>query len=169
MVAFAPVPTALLMTMRCWRLKTQLFALKANWYQNLHRYHAKFNETFGVEITNHHTNNSVEGRSTVIPPSLSVEGDAFVSVLFSPPAIKAARQSDRNWPQKRMQGDIRFADVLRKWAPPPGDDFIACTRGELHAIDMDMNHNSGCGDDDCHYGAVCERNSRRCAIFITGE
>lgn len=40
-----------------------------------------------------------------------------------------------------VQGDIRFADVLEKWAPPSrGDDFIACTRGELKAIDMDMNH-----------------------------
>ncbi|SQI25872.1 3-phosphoshikimate 1-carboxyvinyltransferase [Salmonella enterica subsp. arizonae] len=41
-----------------------------------------------------------------------------------------------------MQGDIRFADVLEKMGATItwGDDFIACTRGELHAIDMDMNH-----------------------------
>lgn len=44
--------------------------------------------------------------------------------------------------RKSMQGDIRFADVLEKMGATItwGDDFIACTRGELHAIDMDMNH-----------------------------
>jgi 3-phosphoshikimate 1-carboxyvinyltransferase len=41
-----------------------------------------------------------------------------------------------------MQGDIRFADVLEKMGATItwGDDFIACTHGELNAVDMDMNH-----------------------------
>ena len=41
-----------------------------------------------------------------------------------------------------MQGDIRFADVLEKMGATIcwGDDYISCTRGELNAIDMDMNH-----------------------------
>ncbi len=41
-----------------------------------------------------------------------------------------------------MQGDIRFADVLEKMGATirRGDDYISCTRGELNAIDMDMNH-----------------------------
>ncbi|HAP81737.1 MAG TPA: 3-phosphoshikimate 1-carboxyvinyltransferase, partial [Enterobacteriaceae bacterium] len=41
-----------------------------------------------------------------------------------------------------VQGDIRFADVLEKMGAQItwGDDYIACTRGDLNAIDMDMNH-----------------------------
>ena len=41
-----------------------------------------------------------------------------------------------------VQGDIRFADVLEKMGAVIewGDDYIACTRGALNAIDMDMNH-----------------------------
>lgn len=41
-----------------------------------------------------------------------------------------------------MQGDICFADVLEKMGATIcwGDDYIFCTRGELNAIDMDMNY-----------------------------
>lgn len=41
-----------------------------------------------------------------------------------------------------VQGDIHFADVLEKMGATVtrGADFISCTRGELNAIDMDMNH-----------------------------
>ncbi len=40
-----------------------------------------------------------------------------------------------------MQGDIRLTDVWKNGGDRHlGEDYIACTRGELNAIDMDMNH-----------------------------
>ncbi|STV75928.1 3-phosphoshikimate 1-carboxyvinyltransferase [Klebsiella michiganensis] len=57
-----------------------------------------------------------------------------------------------------VQGDIRFADVLEKMGATVtwGDDFIACTHGELNAIDMGYESYSGCGDDHRHGGPVRE-------------
>ena len=58
-----------------------------------------------------------------------------------------------------MQGDIRFADVLEKMGATIcwGDDYISCTRGELNAIDMDMNHIPDAANDHCHGGVICKR------------
>ena len=56
-------------------------------------------------------------------------------------AIKGGTVKVTGIGRNSVQGDIRFADVLEKMgAVVTGEDFIACTRGELNAIDMDMNH-----------------------------
>ncbi|EHG4742839.1 3-phosphoshikimate 1-carboxyvinyltransferase [Salmonella enterica subsp. enterica serovar Heidelberg] len=102
-------------------------------------------KTFGVEITNHHNQQFVVkgGQQYHSPGRYLVEGDASsASYFLAAGAIKGGTVKVTGIGRKSMQGDIRFADVLEKMGATItwGDDFIACTRGELHAIDMDMNH-----------------------------
>lgn len=102
-------------------------------------------KTFGVEIANHHYQQFVVkgGQQYHSPGRYLVEGDASSSSYFlAAGAIKGGTVKVTGIGRKSMQGDIRFADVLEKMGATItwGDDFIACTRGELHAIDMDMNH-----------------------------
>ncbi|HCJ1008682.1 TPA: 3-phosphoshikimate 1-carboxyvinyltransferase [Salmonella enterica] len=102
-------------------------------------------KTFGVEITNHHYQQfAVKGGQQYHSPGrYLVEGDASsASYFLAAGAIKGGTVKVTGIGRKSMQGDIRFADVLEKMGATItwGDDFIACTRGELHAIDMDMNH-----------------------------
>ncbi len=102
-------------------------------------------KTFGVEITNHHYQQFVVkgGQQYHSPGRYLVEGDASsASYFLAAGAIKGGTVKVTGIGRKSMQGDIRFADVLGKMGATItwGDDFIACTRGELHAIDMDMNH-----------------------------
>ncbi|EBW3658466.1 3-phosphoshikimate 1-carboxyvinyltransferase [Salmonella enterica] len=102
-------------------------------------------KTFGVEITNHHYQQFVVkgGQQYHSPGRYLVEGDASsASYFLAAGAIKGGTVKVTGIGRKSMQGDIRFADVLEKMGATItwGDDFIACSRGELHAIDMDMNH-----------------------------
>ncbi|HCM1974758.1 TPA: 3-phosphoshikimate 1-carboxyvinyltransferase [Salmonella enterica subsp. houtenae serovar 47:z36:-] len=102
-------------------------------------------KTFGVEITNHHYQQFVvkSGQQYQSPGRYLVEGDASsASYFLAAGAIKGGTVKVTGIGLNSMQGDIRFADVLEKMGATItwGDDFIACTRGELHAIDMDMNH-----------------------------
>ncbi|HCM1989037.1 TPA: 3-phosphoshikimate 1-carboxyvinyltransferase [Salmonella enterica subsp. salamae serovar 30:m,t:-] len=102
-------------------------------------------KTFGVEIANHHYQRFVVkgGQQYQSPGRYLVEGDASsASYFLAAGAIKGGTVKVTGIGRNSMQGDIRFADVLEKMGATItwGDDFIACTRGELHAIDMDMNH-----------------------------
>lgn len=102
-------------------------------------------KTFGVEIANHHYQQFVVkgGQQYHSPGRYLVEGDASsASYFLAAGAIKGGTVKVTGIGRKSMQGDIRFADVLEEMGATItwGDDFIACTRGELHAIDMDMNH-----------------------------
>lgn len=102
-------------------------------------------KTFGMEIANHHYQQFVVkgGQQYHSPGRYLVEGDASsASYFLAAGAIKGGTVKVTGIGRKSMQGDIRFADVLEKMGATItwGDDFIACTRGELHAIDMDMNH-----------------------------
>lgn len=102
-------------------------------------------KTFGVKIANHHYQQFVVkgGQQYHSPGRYLVEGDASsASYFLAAGAIKGGTVKVTGIGRKSMQGDIRFADVLEKMGATItwGDDFIACTRGELHAIDMDMNH-----------------------------
>ncbi|ECE0939600.1 3-phosphoshikimate 1-carboxyvinyltransferase [Salmonella enterica subsp. enterica] len=102
-------------------------------------------KTFGVEIANHHYQQFVVkgGQQYHSSGRYLVEGDASsASYFLAAGAIKGGTVKVTGIGRKSMQGDIRFADVLEKMGATItwGDDFIACTRGELHAIDMDMNH-----------------------------
>ncbi|ECC8923530.1 3-phosphoshikimate 1-carboxyvinyltransferase [Salmonella bongori] len=102
-------------------------------------------KTFGIEIENHHYQQFAVkgGQQYQSPGRYLVEGDASsASYFLAAGAIKGGTVKVTGIGRKSMQGDIRFADVLEKMGATItwGDDFIACTRGALRAIDMDMNH-----------------------------
>ncbi|POT57916.1 3-phosphoshikimate 1-carboxyvinyltransferase [Citrobacter amalonaticus] len=101
--------------------------------------------TFGVEIENQsYQRFVVKGHQHYQSPGhYLVEGDASsASYFLAAGAIKGGTVKVTGIGRNSMQGDIRFADVLEKMGATLtwGDDFIACTRGELNAVDMDMNH-----------------------------
>ena len=102
-------------------------------------------KTFGVEIENQSYQRFVVkgGQQYHSPGHYLVEGDASsASYFLAAGAIKGGTVKVTGIGRNSMQGDIRFADVLEKMGATVtwGDDFIACTRGELNAIDIDMNH-----------------------------
>ncbi|AVV70361.1 3-phosphoshikimate 1-carboxyvinyltransferase [Escherichia coli] len=102
-------------------------------------------KTFGVEIENQHYQQFVVkgGQSYQSPGTYLVEGDASsASYFLAAAAIKGGTVKVTGIGRNSMQGDIRFADVLEKMGATIcwGDDYISCMRGELNAIDMDMNH-----------------------------
>ncbi|EFA6665166.1 3-phosphoshikimate 1-carboxyvinyltransferase [Escherichia coli] len=99
----------------------------------------------GVEIENQHYQQFVVkgGQSYQSPGTYLVEGDASsASYFLAAAAIRGGTVKVTGIGRNSMQGDIRFADVLEKMGATIcwGDDYISCTRGELNAIDMDMNH-----------------------------
>ncbi|MEX3021864.1 3-phosphoshikimate 1-carboxyvinyltransferase [Kluyvera sp. STS39-E] len=102
-------------------------------------------KTFGVEVDNQNYQHFVVrgNQQYVSPGQYLVEGDASsASYFLAAGAIKGGTVKVTGIGRHSVQGDIRFADVLEKMGATItwGDDFIACTRGELNAIDMDMNH-----------------------------
>ncbi|WP_130098976.1 3-phosphoshikimate 1-carboxyvinyltransferase [Siccibacter turicensis] len=101
--------------------------------------------TFGVNVDNENYQRFVVrgGQHYQSPGQYLVEGDASsASYFLAAAAIKGGTVKVTGIGRNSVQGDIRFADVLEKMGATItwGDDFIACTRGELNAIDMDMNH-----------------------------
>ena len=102
-------------------------------------------KTFGVEVENQSYQRFVVrgAQQYQSPNSYLVEGDASsASYFLAAGAIKGGTVKVTGIGRNSVQGDIRFADVLEKMGAIVtwGDDFISCTRGELKAIDMDMNH-----------------------------
>lgn len=102
-------------------------------------------ETFGVVVENQDYQRFVVrgNQQYVSPGQYLVEGDASsASYFLAAGAIKGGTVKVTGIGRHSVQGDIRFADVLEKMGADItwGDDYIACTRGELNAIDMDMNH-----------------------------
>ncbi|MDR3432349.1 MAG: 3-phosphoshikimate 1-carboxyvinyltransferase [Rouxiella aceris] len=102
-------------------------------------------KTFGVTVVNENYQQfHVQAKQTYLSPgSYLVEGDASsASYFLAAAAIKGGTVRVTGIGKNSMQGDIRFADVLEKmgatirWT----EDYIECSRGELHGIDMDMNH-----------------------------
>ena len=101
--------------------------------------------TFGVTIENCDYQRFVikAGQQYQSPGAYLVEGDASsASYFLAAGAIKGGKVTVTGIGRNSVQGDIRFADVLEKMGAKItwGEDFIACERGELNAIDMDMNH-----------------------------
>ncbi len=78
-------------------------------------------KTFGVEIENQHYQQFVVkgGQSYQSPGTYLVEGDASsASYFLAAAAIKGGTVKVTGIGRNSMQGDIRFADVLEKWARP---------------------------------------------------
>ncbi|MCT6590071.1 MULTISPECIES: 3-phosphoshikimate 1-carboxyvinyltransferase [Pantoea] len=100
---------------------------------------------FGVDVDNQHYQRFVvKGQQQYQSPGdYLVEGDASsASYFLAAAAIRGGTVRVTGIGRNSVQGDIRFADVLEKMGAVIewGDDYIACTRGALNAIDMDMNH-----------------------------
>ncbi|ARJ40563.1 3-phosphoshikimate 1-carboxyvinyltransferase [Pantoea alhagi] len=101
--------------------------------------------TFGVRVENSdYQRFSIRGRQRYISPgNYLVEGDASsASYFLAAAAIKGGTVRVTGVGRNSVQGDIRFADVLEKMGAKIewGDDYIACTRDKLQAVDLDMNH-----------------------------
>ncbi|MWN05547.1 3-phosphoshikimate 1-carboxyvinyltransferase [Gilliamella sp. Pas-s95] len=100
---------------------------------------------FGVSVTNHNYQKFIikANQCYQAPGDYLVEGDASsASYFLAAAAIKGGTVRVTGIGKKSLQGDTQFAHVLEKmgakvtWA----DDYIECSCGELHGIDMDMNH-----------------------------
>ncbi|ACS86026.1 3-phosphoshikimate 1-carboxyvinyltransferase [Musicola paradisiaca] len=102
-------------------------------------------KAFGVDVTNaEYRTFAIAGNQHYrAPGDYLVEGDASsASYFLAAAAIRGGTVRVTGVGRKSVQGDVRFADVLEKMGAQIrwGDDYIECQRGELHAIDMDMNH-----------------------------
>lgn len=100
--------------------------------------------SFGVEVSHdHYQVFHVQGRKTYRSPGdYLIEGDASsASYFLAAAAIKGGTVRVSSIGRKSAQGDTQFANVLEKMGARItwGDDFIECSYGELHGIDMDMN------------------------------
>ncbi|WP_113631887.1 3-phosphoshikimate 1-carboxyvinyltransferase [Pectobacterium peruviense] len=102
-------------------------------------------KAFGIDVRHENYQHFfVAGRQQYRSPGdYLVEGDASsASYFLAAAAIKGGVVRVTGVGRNSVQGDIRFADVLEKMGAIVrwGEDYIECERGELHAIDMDMNH-----------------------------
>lgn len=100
--------------------------------------------SFGVRVENQsYQRFCVAGRQHYQSPGqYLVEGDASsASYFLAAAAIKGGTVKVTGIGRHSVQGDIEFASVLERMGAKisRGDDYIACTRGELHGIDEDMN------------------------------
>ncbi|MGB5444045.1 MAG: 3-phosphoshikimate 1-carboxyvinyltransferase [Psychromonas sp.] len=101
---------------------------------------------FGIAVENENGNFQrfvIKGGQTYrAPGTYLVEGDASSASYFLAAGAIAGSIKVTGIGKNSVQGDIQFADALEamgakiEW----GDDFIKASKGQLKAIDMDMNH-----------------------------
>lgn len=101
-------------------------------------------QCFGVKVKNHQYQRfQICGKQHYSSPGqYLVEGDASsASYFLAAAAIKGGTVTVTGIGRDSVQGDIGFARQLESMGAKItwGDDFIACTRGELCGIDGDMN------------------------------
>ncbi len=105
----------------------------------------KMMASFGVEVDNHNYKRFTckSGQCYRSPGTFLVEGDASsASYFLAAAAIKGGKVRVNGVGLRSMQGDVLFAEVLEKMGAHItwGDDFIEAERGDLQAIDLDLNH-----------------------------
>ncbi|HZA25219.1 MAG TPA: 3-phosphoshikimate 1-carboxyvinyltransferase [Dehalococcoidia bacterium] len=77
------------------------------------------------------------------PGSVLVEGDASSATYFlAAAAIRGGTVRANGVGGDSVQGDVRLADVLEKMGAVVrrGQDWIEVSHGELHGVDLDLNH-----------------------------
>ena len=77
------------------------------------------------------------------PGSVLVEGDASSATYFlAAAAIRGGTVRVKGVGGDSVQGDVRLADVLEQMGAivRRGPDWIEVSRGELHGVDLDLNH-----------------------------
>ncbi|XOD70282.1 MAG: 3-phosphoshikimate 1-carboxyvinyltransferase [Sodalis sp. (in: enterobacteria)] len=102
-------------------------------------------KSFGIEVRheNYQVFNLIGNSVYRSPGDYLVEGDASsASYFLAAAAIRGGTVRVNGIGRYSVQGDIRFADVLKKMGANIrwGNNYIECSRATLHAIDMDMNH-----------------------------
>ncbi len=100
---------------------------------------------FGIKVENraYQEFKIAGGQQYRSPGRVLVEGDASsASYFLAAAAIKGGTVKVTGIGKRSVQGDVRFADVLAAMGAEVtwGDDYVSVQRGELHGIDMDMNH-----------------------------
>lgn len=105
----------------------------------------KIMATFGVQVENRDFRTFLvkSGQKYRSPGNFLVEGDASsASYFLAAAAIKGGRVRVNGVGRGSLQGDVRFAHVLEAMGAKItwGEDYIEAARGELHGVDMDMNH-----------------------------
>lgn len=100
---------------------------------------------FGVNVENHDYQRFVipAGQRYVAPGDIMVEGDASsASYFLAAAAIAGGTVRVHGTGTASVQGDAKFADVLAQMGANVvwGDTWIEVSRGELHGIDVDLNH-----------------------------
>ncbi len=102
-------------------------------------------EKFGVKVENFDYQRFVvkSGQQYVSPKEIRVEGDASsASYFLAAAAIGGGTVRVHGTGTASVQGDARFAEVLEQMGANVtwGSTWIEVTKGELNAIDMDLNH-----------------------------
>lgn len=100
---------------------------------------------FGVHVENHDYQRFVipAGQQYVAPGDIMVEGDASsASYFLAAAAIAGGTVRVHGSGTSSVQGDARFAEVLEQMGAKVvwGDTWIEVSRGELHGVDVDLNH-----------------------------
>jgi len=104
-------------------------------------------QDFGINVENENAQYQrfviKAGQTYTSPGDYLVEGDASsASYFLAAAAIAGGAIKVTGIGKKSVQGDIQFADALEKMGAKIewGDDYIKASKGQLKAIDMDMNH-----------------------------
>ena len=105
----------------------------------------KMMERFGVHFDNQDYKRFIirGGQQYQSPGTFLVEGDASsASYFLAAAAIKGGKVRVNGVGLASMQGDVQFAAVLEQMGAKVtwGDDFIEAEKGELQAVDLDLNH-----------------------------
>jgi len=100
---------------------------------------------FGVKVENYAYQRFVvrAGQSYVAPGDIMVEGDASsASYFLAAAAIAGGTVRVNGTGLSSVQGDAKFADVLQQMGAKVrwGDTWIEVSKGELHGVDVDLNH-----------------------------
>ncbi|MES3008520.1 MAG: 3-phosphoshikimate 1-carboxyvinyltransferase [Pseudomonadota bacterium] len=100
---------------------------------------------FGVQVENHDYQRFVikAGQRYKSPGTMMVEGDASsASYFLAAAAIAGGTVRVHGTGSASVQGDARFAEVLEQMGAKVtwGDTWIEVSRGELHGVDVDLNH-----------------------------
>ncbi len=77
------------------------------------------------------------------PGQILVEGDASsASYFLAAAAVRGGRVRVYGIGRHSVQGDVAFLDVLEAMGAhvQRGDDFVEVARGQLNAVDVDLNH-----------------------------
>ncbi len=100
---------------------------------------------FGVPVENrsHQAFHVPAGQGYQSPGRALVEGDASSATYFlSAAAIKGGTVRVNGVGEGSVQGDVRHAEVLAEMGATVkrGPDWIEVTRGDLHGVNVDLNH-----------------------------